>query len=87
MGPSELFRRDPKVECARVGDLQVVVVHGHGHGTARNRIVTVADGVGDRLASGTGRVQRLVFTHHLPGDDPTRNGHMVHQEGFGPPQE
>ena len=85
MGPGELLRRDAEVEGPRVGDLQVIVVHGHG--AARDRVVAVADGVGDGLAGGAGRVPGLVFAHHLARDHPSGNGYVVHQKGFGPPQE
>ncbi len=84
MGLGELFRGNAEVEGVRVGDLQMVVVHGHG--TTRNRVVAVADSVGDSLAYGAWWIPGLVFTHQLSGDNPARDGYMVHQEGFGPPQ-
>lgn len=57
---------DAKMESAGVRDLQMVVLHGHGDGSAGHAVVPVAQRVGDGFTGRTGGIPRPVLAYHRP---------------------
>ena len=69
MGSGQFFRSDAEVKGAGIGNLKMIIIHGHGHGAARNGVIPVAQGIGQGLACGARWICGLVFAHHLPSTD------------------
>ena len=78
----QVFDRDALGQRAGTGNLQAVVIDGYAHRSALGRIAPVAERIGERLAEGLRRVERIVFALVDIREDATGDGQMIAEEAL-----